>query len=319
MTNFNCVFGIDVSKDNLDIFDTSTLQYYQISNTKKSILKWIEKVDPDSLCVFEPTGSYSDQLLHFLSAKSIAINLVNPTQSHGFTKAQGIISKNDKQAAQTLALMGQVLDLPLFKKSTKAMQERKQLLMGINALKKQRQMLKNQLHALSYQILFVPQVQTALKETLQTVEQQLEQLEKELTDLSDEEHQQQFDLITSVVGIGEKTANLLLTVTGGLQNFQRPRQVSKFLGIVPYSHDSGTSIKIKGRITKKGNSALRASLYMAARSAKRYNLACKELYDRLIANGKPHKKAMVAIMNKLIKQAFGVYSAKKEFDNEYYF
>jgi len=319
MKKFTLVFGIDVSKDILDIFDTSTSNYFQIENTKKGILKWIKKIkSKDCLCVFEPTGSYSSQLLHLLSEHNIAISLVNPTRSNDFTKAQGIISKNDKQAAKTLALMGQILELPLFKQPANVMYERKQLLMGINALKKQKQMLKNQLHALAHQVLFAPQVETALKETLQTVEQQLEQLEEQLNDLSDEEHQQQFELITSVVGIGAKTANLILVATGGIQHFERARQLSKFLGLVPYSHDSGSSIKKKGRITKKGNATLRASLYMAARSAIRFNLACKELYERLRAKGKPYKKAMVAVMNKLIKQVFGVVLSNKDFDNKLY-
>jgi len=319
MKKFNRIFGIDVSKDTLDIFNSSISIFSQIPNTEKSILKWIKKVDPlTDLVVFEPTGSYSDRLLHLLSDSGISTALVNPVQSNAFTKAQGIISKNDKQAAKTLALMGQCLDLPLFKKSNNTMYERKQLLMGLNALKKQRQMLKNQLHALSHQILFAPKVEAALKQTLETVEQNLQQLEEELNDLSDEEHEEQLKLITSVVGIGTKTANLLLTATGGLQNFDQARQLSKFIGVVPYSHDSGTSIKIKGSITKKGNRTLRASLYMAARSAKRFNFACKELYERLRAKGKPHKIAMVAIMNKLIKQVFGVVSSKKEFDNEHY-
>ncbi len=319
MKKFNRIFGIDVSKDNLDIFNSSNSVFSQIPNTEKSILKWIKKVDPlTDLFVFEPTGPYSDRLLHLLSDRNISIVLVNPVQSNAFTKAQGIISKNDKQAAKTLALMGQSLDLPLFKKSSNTMYERKQLLMGVNALKKQRQMLKNQLHALSHQVLFAPKVKAALKETLESVEQNLQELEEALNGLSDEEHEQQFKLITSVVGIGNKTANLLLTATGGLQNFQQARQLSKFIGVVPYSHDSGTSVKIKGTITKKGNSLLRASLYMAARSAKRFNFACKELYERLRAIGKPHKIAMVAIMNKLIKQVFGVVYSKKEFDNLYY-
>ena len=319
MKNFNRVFGIDVSKNTLDIFDSSTRTFFQIPNTVKSILKWIKQLDPETdLCVFEPTGSYSSRLLHLLSNKAISIKLVNPIQSNGFTKAQGIISKNDKQAAMSLALMGQCLDLPLFKKSDNTMYERKQLLMGLNALKKQRQMLRNQLHALSHQILFAPKVELVLKETLATVEQHIEQLEGELNDLSDEEHQEQLELITSVVGIGQKTANLILTATGGLQNFEFARQVSKFVGIVPYTHDSGTSVKIRGGITKKGNNVLRASLYMAARSAKRFNFACKELYERLRAKGKSHKVAMVAIMNKLIKQVFGVVKSKKEFDNQHY-
>lgn len=319
MKKFKRIFGIDVSKDTLDGFDNVSLSYFKLNNSVKHISKWIKKLDPENdLIVFEFTGTYSDRLLHLLSEAGISISLVSPGQSHAYCLAQGIISKNDKQAAKSLALMGEHLDLPLFKKMNDAMYERKQLLGGINALKKQRQMLKNQLHALSFQRLFAPKVVTALKQTLNTVELQIEQLEKELNDLTDEEHSEQLSLIKSVVGIGDKTANYLLSATGGLQNFQRADQVAKFIGIVPSSHDSGTSVRVRGRITKRGHSSLRASLYMAARSAKRYNNACKELYLRLRAKGKTHKVAMVAIMHKLIRQVFGVVSSGVEFDNEFY-
>lgn len=319
MEKFKRIFGIDVCKESLDIYDTASGQYFQIPNTAKSILKWTQQLDQQTdLCVFEPTGSYSDRLLHLLCQRSISINLVNPLKSQGFANAQGIISKNDKQASKTLALMGQCLNLPLYKKPEDHMYKRRQLLSGIAALKKQRQMLSNQLHALSYQVLFAPAVEVALKETLQVVEQNIESLEKELNDLSEEDYDKQLKLLTTVVGIGNKTAHLLICATGGLEYFQRARQLSKFIGVVPSTHTSGSSIRIKGRITKKGNGSLRATLYMAARSAKRYNLACKELYERLRLKGKSHKQAMVAIMNKLIKQVFGVFSSGIPFENQFY-
>jgi len=319
---FKRVIGIDVSKDTLDYYNTCTQKHSSISNTPSSISKWITQLNPkEDLCVFESTGSYSDYLLHLLSEKTICFSVVNPTRSSDFMKAQGIISKNDKQAAKTLALMGQSLELPLYKKDKDIMYKRKQVIMGINALKKQRQMLQNQLHALNHQVLFVPKVKEALEQTLTSVEQNLMDLEqelKQLNDSSDEEQEQQFELISSVVGIGSKTANLLLAATGGIQNFERPRQLSKFIGLVPFSHDSGTSIKYRGKMTKKGNAQLRASLYMAARSAKRYNQACKELYERLRAKGKPYKKAIVAVMHKLVKQIFGVVKSNSKFDNQFY-
>ena len=45
---------------------------------------------------------------------------------------------------------------------------------------------------------------------------------------------------------------------------------------------------------------------MAANSAIQYNKACKKLYERLRAKGKQYRVAMVAVMNKLIKQAFAI-------------
>lgn len=319
MKKFVFIFGIDVSKDYLDIYDLSKNVYSRIPNNLKSILKWIDKLDKhESLCVFEPTGSYSDYLFHTLMKEGISMSLVNPLKSSNFAAAQGIISKNDKQAAKSLALMGECLDLPLYKKTNDGMYKRKQLLLGISALKKQRQMLRNQLHALEYQVVFVPKVIEALEQTLVSVESNLAELERELNDLSDDDLEDQKELLQSIIGLGTVTTNLLLAATGGLQNFQRARQLSKFVGVINFSHESGTSVRKKRRITKSGNAKLRSSLYMAARSAKTYNLACKELYERLRAKGKPHKQAMVAVMNKLLKQAFGVVSSKQKFDNHYY-
>jgi len=321
MISYPLIFGIDVSKDYLDIhaIGPSGNRFFQVENSAGAIVKWISSLDPtDVLCVLEYTGSYSSRLIHYLSRYGINFSVVTPSQSHGFTQAQGIISKDDQQAARSLALMAQSLDLPLYQPVKEDMKRRKQLLMGINALKKQRQALVNQLHALDNQIIYAPKVVDVLKETLHTVDEHLEELQQELSDLSDEEYKQQFELLTSIKGIGHTTAHLLLSATGGLNNFNHARQLSKFVGVVPWSHKSGTSVRLKGRITKKGNNDLRACLYMAARSAKQYNMACKNLYERLRKIGKPHKQAMVAVMNKLLKQAFGVIHSGVSFDNQYF-
>ncbi len=88
------------------------------------------------------------------------------------------------------------------------------------------------------------------------------------------------------------------------ENFETADELSKFFGLTPNSHYSGSSIRKKGRITKMGAHYVRALLYMCSRSAIRYNHACKELYQRLRAKGKSHKVAAVAVMHKLVKQVF---------------
>lgn len=315
------VYGIDVSKDQLDIclINQGERTFVRICNRKAAILAWIEELDKErSYCVLEYTGSYSSQLLNLLSSQGIALSAVNPSQSSHFVKALGIVNKNDKNAAEALALMGSSLDLPLYVMEPSSRQKRKQILSSLSALKKQRQMLKNQLHALRFQAIVNTTVRQAFETTLQTVNEQIQLLEQELDSLSDEEHEQLMKKITSVVGIGPKTAQALLTSTGGLDHFEHDRQLAKFIGIVPASHDSGSSVRYRGPITKKGNSELRACLYMAARSARRFNLACKELYERLRSKGKCHRQAMVAVMNKLVRQVFAVIKYDRKFDNRYY-
>ncbi len=315
------VYGIDVSKDELEIclINQSKRSFVQIPNTKKAILCWLKELDKKrSYCVLEYTGTYSSQLLHLLGRQAIEVSVVNPNQSSHFIKALGIVNKNDKNAAEALALMGSSLDLPWYVMEPSSRQKRKQVLSSLSALKKQRQMLKNQLHALSFQAIVNSAVKQAFETTLQTVSEQIQLLEEELDSLSDEEHEKQLNKITSVVGIGPKTAQALLTATGGLEQFEHDRQLAKFIGIVPLSHDSGSSVRYRGPITKKGNAELRACLYMAARSARRFNLACKELYERLRSRGKCHRQAMVAVMNKLVRQVFAVVKHDRIFDNQYY-
>lgn len=320
MQTYDFIYGIDVGSANLDIMEFSKEDFSKIENTDIGILDWISELPKSDkvLCVLEATGAYSQRIVYHLQKNDIKVAVVNPLQSSGFAQAQGIISKDDRQAAKTLALMGNCLDLPIYKYPSEDMQKRKQIIMAVNALKKQKQMLKNQLHALSHQIIFSHAAVDALEKALGTVETELTKLEEELSDISDEEHKRQFDLLISVKGIGPKTAHLLLCTTGGLQHFSKAKQLSKFIGLVPSSHRSGTSVRIKGKITKRGNNALRGTLFMAGKSAVRYNIACRELYQRLRKNGKPYKKAMVAVMNKLVKQAFGVVQSDTIFDNQKY-
>ena len=321
MMSYSTIIGIDVSKDQLDLIQLRNDEeaYRQIANSDGSILSWIGSLDKaNTLCVVEPTGSYSAKLIYHLCNQAVALVVVNPRQSSYFTKALGVINQDDKKAARALAIMGRSIDLPLYQMPDAMMRQRKQILSFLNALKKQRRMLQNQLHALNRQPIVSNKVQQALDQTLNTVEQQIQSLEQELDSLTDEEHQQLLELICSVVGVGPKTARALILATGGLDGFTHPRQLSRFVGIVPATHRSGSSVRISGRITKHGPADLRATLYMAARSAKRFNLACKELYERLRAAGKCHKQAMVAVMNKLLRQIFAVVKKNISFDNDYH-
>jgi len=117
-------YGIDVSKDTLDILplhrgDRKTPPYSKITNRPRAIRLWTEqlakhkKAQEDIACVLEMTGCYSDYLLRILAQQGIKTIVVNPSQSAGYAQAQGIISKNDRQAARTLALMGLDMDLPI--------------------------------------------------------------------------------------------------------------------------------------------------------------------------------------------------------------
>ena len=246
------------------------------------------------------------------------IYVANPQKSHHYSKLLGVSNKTDKSAAKTLVSMCQNLDLPLYEMPSEVIDKRKQIFVAYNALIKQRQMIENQLHAIDQKVNPLSAAVDALQSVLDVVNQQIEQLQQSLIDIEDEQMQELTELAISVVGIGKKTATLLLLFTNGLKNFDTAAKLAKFIGLTPNSHRSGSSVYKSGRISKQGPTQLRAILYMAARSAKRYNNACKAIYQRLRQKGKCHRVAMIAVCHKLVKQVFAVIKSGEEFDNDLY-
>lgn len=314
--------GIDVSHETLDIHfidQQEVVSKNRIENSCTSIVNFLKQYDPNNIfIVAEPTGTYSDKLFELAHQHGFEIRLVNPQKSSRYTQVMGHLNKTDELAAELLTQMGSTLDLSVYTPPSQAMKERKQIVMTINALSKQSRALSNQIHAMEQRLSPSSSALGALKVALAIMQEQIQKLEQELQTLTDEEADEFAKYAGSVVGIGPKTINLLLIYTNGLKNFDNKNQLPKFIGTVGSVHQSGTSINRRGRITKSGPSLLRACLYNAAKSASRFNHACKALYQRLRTNGKPHKLAMIAVINKLLHQVFAVVKSKNLFDNELY-
>ena len=59
------------------------------------------------------------------------------------------------------------------------------------------------------------------------------------------------------------------------------------------------------------------AFYMPAMTAIRYNKPMKEFYERLVSKGKPKKVALIAVANKLLRQAFAVLKSGCPYDPHY--
>ena len=74
---------------------------------------------------------------------------------------------------------------------------------------------------------------------------------------------------------------------------------------------------IRPRISEIGKQKLRNLLFMCSFNACKYNKACKAIYDRIVAKGKSKKLALIAVCNKLLKQAFAIAKSGLIYDNNY--
>src|ERR1700723_1082852 len=101
------IFGIDVSKDKLDIWNLQTGQHQVISNHPRGIGQWLKKICGKSqpLCIgLEPTGGYEKEVIRQCLKHAVTVFCIHPNQLHHFTQSLGQAAKTDKLACQALAL-----------------------------------------------------------------------------------------------------------------------------------------------------------------------------------------------------------------------
>ena len=120
------------------------------------------------------------------------------------------------------------------------------------------------------------------------------------------------ELLTSIPGVGKKTALLVLSELPPVTSCSSARSWVAFCGLNPEPRDSGKAHH--SRLSRIGTARVRAGLYLPAVSALRWNPLVKALGDRLKARGKIGRVRVVAAMHKLLRLCFGVLKSGRPFD-----
>ena len=97
-----------------------------------------------------------------------------------------------------------------------------------------------------------------------------------------------------------------LVLTQGFEMFESSRQLISYLGLNPTIRESGSSVRGKSRISKTGDKQVRKLLFLCAFTAGKHNKACRKIYQRLTTKGKSKKLALIAVVNKLLKQSLAI-------------
>ena len=298
--------GIDISKSSFIAAYPSTNGYRTKTypNTIAGIRKFIATLSvAEHHCIMEATGNYCFLLLYLLHQSGIVVSLVNPKQIKHFARMMMAVTKTDEKDACMIAMYGEKMNPPVYKMPSQAIILLRQKKTVIRQLRKQLVASKN----LRESLVVLPYRDKACVRALdKTIDFLTRQLEAELADIASAEFDKQLKALTSTKGIGITLATALILTTGGFTYFDNAKQLSRFIGICPTYQQSGTSVNIKGHINRNGDEHLRSLLYVASWSALRSNAACRESYLRLKANGKPSKVALIAVANKLVRQAFAI-------------
>ena len=225
--------------------------------------------------------------------------------------------KTDKSDSKLICEYAKQVELKLWQGNSKHQIECLQMTRLLSVYTKQSTMLKNKLHGEA--VLGNPSkaVVSSLKRSLKQVKKELETIEVKLLILVKQAHQDVLTRIKSIPGIGNKTAVMLVVLTDGFNRFNSGSELCSYAGLTPIIRQSGSSVKGRPHISKIGNQKLRNLLFMCSFNACKYNKACKALYERIVAKGKSKKLALIAVCNKLLKQAFAIAKSGLIYDQEY--
>lgn len=334
------IVGIDVSMDtftacyaslNLEMKQNFS-KVFEFSNDLKGfkrLLRVMEKINvfrsseheeniPRVCFVLEATGVYYENLAYFLRESGLDVSVVVPHKTKNHAKTLKQKSNTDKLAACKLATYGLEKELTLWDVPFKIMKELKTLSREYSTLKDMKSELMNRIHAQKHS--YKP-----LKKTLQRHEQiiklydeQMEVVLQQMKDLvkTDEELSRKINKVITINGVGFITVVKVISETNGFSTIKNSKQLASYAGYDVVSNDSGKK-KGKQSISHKGNSHLRAAVYMPALSAIRCNKTLRKFYQRLLAKNKLKMVAVIAVARKLLLLIYTLWKKDEEYNPAY--
>ncbi len=319
--------GIDVAKATLQIYIPKNNMDLEIENSFDGLKKLYAKLKKqykkeinDLVFIYESTGSYSTILEQYSQTKEIKCFKVGAYQSASFSKVIKNRSKTDKIDARMLSqmhILAQPEDIKIPSRDEKA-HEIRSYIKYYQSLVKEHIRQKNYLEAATYNLedsFILKQV----TKKLSSIKKEQDMIIAKVMSIikSNPDYFQAYENITSIKGLGEKSAIILLYLFLRYPNASR-QHITALCGLDPIQRSSGTSVQHKERISKQGLSLVRAILFMPTMASIQHNEEMKLIYDRLVQRGKPKMLAQIAVMRKIILLAHSLYKNNQQYDEKKY-
>lgn len=289
--------GVDIAKDKFDVHVRPLDLKWTFTNDSQgfdNLVEQLRRFPTLQLLAVEASGNYQRLLVLHLLEANIPVAVVNPRQARDFAKGLGHRAKTDPIDASDLAMFAEIVKPTLSVKTPENQQELQDLVTRRRQILHLRTIESNRQHTTYGKI-----PRDSIQQTIALFDQQLKTIEEAIASLidSNDEWKAKSDILTSVPGVGEKSAHHLLAEISELGTINRA-QVAALAGVAPYNHDSG---KLKGRrCISGGRTFVRSALYMAAFNARRFNPVLIAFAKRLKDAGKPYLVIQVACMRKLL-------------------
>lgn len=312
--------GIDVSSNCLDICTHSKgiKQSYVIDNSIKAITRFFKQYNLEGTYVaMENTGRYNWALYDALASfrgQVYVVSALHLKRSIGLTRGKNdkvdairivdFIEKNYSHLIQWKPVPATIKQIKvLLSERNLRISQKKQMDQQVGyytSLKAER--IGKELLKLNRQLI------NALKAQIEVLEKKIDQLIK-----SDESLSKQASLIGSVPGVGKVLTWTLLSTTEGFQKITEARKLACYCGVVPFEHQSGTSVRGRTRVSNLADKRLKSILHMAAMRAVRLKNELQIYYQRKVKEGKNKMAVLNAVRNKIIHRVFAVINQQRPY------
>ena len=325
MKDYQHVFGVDVSKQTVDITYLRNNQFTHrrfMNNPAgmEELTLWFQelKIQYDAtLFCMEATGLYCFPLTDFLVSNKIDMWIENALQiKRSMALTRG---KNDKIDSQRIAVYASknVERLRLWKPVNITLQKIKNLATLRERLVETKKRLEIPIKEFEEigNTVMAKFLSKSIRASLTALDNDLKKVEGKIIDIINEDDDLKllYKLITSVVGIGFVTAVNLIIYTNGFTVLKDVRKLACYCGVAPFEYSSGSSIRGKTKVHYMANKKLKTNLHMASLSAVRLDPDLKLYYERKVEEGKNKMSVLNAVKNKLLARVVAVVNKQQEY------
>lgn len=327
------VAGIDVAQKELvvtlgrmlDDFSIELFSYKVFKNNDsgvKLLVDWVNKLTDYEVpvrYVMEATGVYHQKFAYYLVDNGCEISIVLPNKISNYIRTLELKTITDKTCSQAIAQFGLERKLDKWAKPKSIYKELQQLTRERDQIVQERSVIKNQIHAEKTESEPNQKSLERMQARIRFLNSQEKEIKADITDIvsKDSDLKQVINNITTIPGVGELTAAIVLAETNGFELIRNKSQLSSYAGLDVKEKQSGTSVKGKPRISKKGNRNLRKSMHLPSLTAVKWDENFKNIYAKLISKNGIKMKALVAVQRKILELIYILFKNETVYDKEY--
>jgi len=315
------VYGIDLSMEKFDVSyidKNGKERRKQVKNNLNGISKFLTMVPVDATLCAENTGTYGDMLVYLSNQSGIKIAL---SSGYSIRHSLGIIKgKSDPIDAARIREYGERFHDKLILKEydQEDIVELKSLYSLRSQLVKARKVLLAGEHARSNVPMQSIRVKRYTDNALANLDTEIKGVEQEMEAIirSDQELNENYELATSVQGVGPVITINLIIRTGNFKIIDTARKAASYAGVCPFPNESGKMVG-KRKTSPFADRKLKTLLYMGAKSAVKHNKEYRLYYQKKKLEGKPHYLIMNNISNKMLRTIYSVVKSKTPYSKDY--